>query len=87
MSADPVVCNPGVTEWRVVVRKSSPDAELRMVCRVKGRFFDVESQEEDELPDGRVQYVLWYVATHAAAPPLTCRSDPLRPLVAPARIR
>eukprot|EP00873_Tetraselmis_striata_P010179 jgi/Tetstr1/430443/TSEL_020253.t1 len=66
VSADPVVCNPGVTEWRVVVRKSSPDAELRMVCRVKGRFFDVESQEEDELPDGRVQYVLWAPMDDAA---------------------
>eukprot|EP00873_Tetraselmis_striata_P010233 jgi/Tetstr1/430497/TSEL_020305.t2 len=58
VSADPVVCNPGATTWRVVVSKSAPDAEIRMVCRVKGRFFDAPVQDEAELPDGRFQYVL-----------------------------
>lgn len=57
--ADPVVCNPGATNWRVVVSKSTPDAEIWMVCRVKGRYFDVPIQEEDELPNGHFQYVLW----------------------------
>jgi len=58
VSADPVVCNPGATNWRVVVSKSTPDAEIWMVCRVKGRYFDVPIQEEDELPDGQFMYVL-----------------------------
>mmetsp|Transcript_43364 Transcript_43364/g.112343 ORF Transcript_43364/g.112343 Transcript_43364/m.112343 type:complete len:865 (-) Transcript_43364:303-2897(-) len=58
VSANPVVCNPGVAEWCAVVSRSSPDAKIRMVCRVKGRFFDVPILEEVELPDGRVQYAL-----------------------------
>eukprot|EP00873_Tetraselmis_striata_P040479 jgi/Tetstr1/460743/TSEL_005928.t1 len=57
-NAGPVVCNPGLTEWRAVVSTSSPDARIRMVCRVKGRFFDVAAREEAQLPDGRFQYAL-----------------------------
>lgn len=61
VSANPTVCNPGLQYWHVVVAKSKPSAQLRMMCRVKGHFYDLDVVGEIELPNGDVQCTVWYV--------------------------
>jgi hypothetical protein len=58
--AEPAACNPGMSEWRVVVA-SGPlheSTNRRVVCRARGRYYDLEVVSQQRQPDGSVCYKL-----------------------------
>uniref|UniRef100_A0A7S1SWL5 Uncharacterized protein n=1 Tax=Tetraselmis chuii TaxID=63592 RepID=A0A7S1SWL5_9CHLO len=53
-SAGPVVNNPG-SDLVHVVLAGTRGKDFRLVCRLKGKFYDIHIEEEVELPDGSLR--------------------------------